>query len=189
MAAAGGPSGFGGFDHSGLCFHCTMLVAWDGTDHGRLAPMRAIEVNELAGLLGREVAVSDWFEVTQERIDGFAAVTEDRQWIHVDAAKASAESPYGRTIAHGFLTLALLSHLSREALEVRGAFTRRINYGLNRVRFPAAVLEGARVRGRFVLEAVEKVEGGLQVVWGVTVEVEGGRKPACVAEWVTRMYV
>ena len=142
-----------------------------------------------AGLVGREVAVSDWFEVTQERIDGFAAVTEDRQWIHIDAERARAESPYGAAIAHGFLTLALLSHLSREAVEVQGEFSRRINYGLNRVRFPAAVVAGARVRGRFVVAGVEEVEGGVQVVWGATVEIEGGGKPACVAEWVTRMYV
>lgn len=149
---------------------------------------RVIEEAELAGFAGAEIAVGDWFEVTQERIDRFAEVSEDRQWIHTEPARAAAESPYGTTIAHGFLTLSLLSHLSREAVDVRGNFSRRINYGLNRVRFPAAVAAGTRVRGRFVLNAVREVDGGLEVVWGVTVEIDGAGKPACVAEWVTRLY-
>ena len=145
-------------------------------------------IGELRALVGQEVAVGEWFEVTQERIDAFAEVSEDRQWIHVDTARAAAEPGYGGTIAHGFLTLSLLSHLSREAVEVRGEFRMRINYGLNRVRFPAAVRAGARVRGRFTVAAVEEVKDAVQVSWGVTVEVEGGAKPAVVAEWVIRLY-
>jgi hypothetical protein len=101
-------------------------------------PQRVIGVAELWGLVGQEVGVSDWFTLTQERINAFAEVTEDRQWIHCDADRARAESPYGTTIAHGYLTLSLLSHLLSQAVRVRGPFSRIINYGLNRVRFPAA---------------------------------------------------
>jgi acyl dehydratase len=147
-----------------------------------------MDANALAALAGQEVAVGEWFEIAQDRIDRFAEDTCDRQWIHIDAERARRESPYGTTIAHGFLTLSLLSHLSREAVEVQGAFSRRINYGLNRVRFPAAVAAGARVRGRFTLDAVRQVDGGIEIVWGVAVEIEGSPKPACVAEWVTRLY-
>lgn len=153
-------------------------------------PTRVVDgIAELRTLVGQEVGTSDWFTIGQERIAQFAQVTEDRQWIHLDQARAAAESPYRSTIAHGFLTLSMLSEFSREAVDIRGDFKMRINYGLNRVRFPAAVPAGARVRGRFVLVAVEDVEGGVQVVWGVTVEVEGGgAKPALAAEWVTRIY-
>jgi acyl dehydratase len=151
--------------------------------------MRTFEsADELRSCVGQEVAVGDWFEVTQQRIDEFAAVTEDRQWIHIDGGRAAAESPYKSTIAHGFLTLSLLSHLSREAIDVRGDYKMRINYGLNRVRFPAAVRAGSRVRGRFAVHAVEDVTGGLQVIWLVTIDIESEPKPACVAEWVTRLY-
>lgn len=153
-------------------------------------PTRVVNgIAELKTLVGQEVGLSEWFRMGQERIAQFAETTEDRQWIHLDEARAKAESPYHGTIAHGFLTLAMLSEFSREAVEIRGDFKMRINYGLNRVRFPAAVPAGARVRGRFVLMAVEDVEGGVQVVWGVTVEVEGrGTKPAVAAEWVVRIY-
>jgi acyl dehydratase len=151
--------------------------------------MRIIDsVEELRMLTGTEVAVSEWFEVTLDRIQQFADATEDGQWIHIDAARARAESPYGAPIAHGFLTLSLLSHLSRESVEVRGDFKMRINYGLNRVRFPAAVRAGDRVRARFTVQSVEDIAGGVQLVWAVTIEIEGGGKPACVAEWLTRLY-
>jgi acyl dehydratase len=144
-------------------------------------------IEALRALTGQEVAVSDWIVVDQARIDAFAEVTGDRQWIHVDAERARRESPYGRTIAHGFLTLSLLSALSR-AVEIGGEFSRRINYGLNRVRFPAPVRAGARVRGRFAVQAVEDVPEGVQVTWAAAVEVEGESKPAVAAEWVIRMY-
>ncbi len=150
---------------------------------------RIIEgIEELRGLVGREAGSSDWIEVTQEAIDRFADLTGDHQWIHVDTERARAESPYKTTIAHGFLTLSLLSRMSREAVQVRGEFKMRINYGLNRVRFVSAVPAGARVRGRFRVQSVEDVPGGVQTLWNITVELEGSDKPALVAEWLTRVY-
>src|SRR5262245_30417387 len=131
-------------------------------------PQRVIGVAELQGLVGQEIGLSDWFTVTQERINAFALVTEDRQWIHCDADRAQAESPYGTTIAHGYLTLSLLSHLLSQAVRVQGPFSRIINYGLGRVRFPAAVPAGARIRARCTLQATEAVPGGIQITWAVT---------------------
>jgi len=144
-------------------------------------------VDRLKEWVGKEVAVSDWVEVSQERIDAFAAATGDDQWIHVDRERAAAESPYRRTVAHGFLTLSLLPDLMREAVDLRGA-RMGINYGLNRVRFTDPVPAGSCVRARFVLAACEEIEGGVQSVWSVTVECEGEAKPALVAEWITRRY-
>ena len=149
---------------------------------------RVIDVAELRGLVGSEVDVSDWFTVTQERIDAFAAVTEDRQWIHCDAERALAESPYGTTIAHGFLTLSLLGHLLSQAVQLTGPLSRKINYGLNRVRFPAAVPASGRIRARCTLRAAEEVTGGLQIAWVVTMECEGQPKPVMVAESLSRFY-
>ena len=142
---------------------------------------------EIESQVGREIGVSPWFEITQERIDQFAAAIADPQWIHIDPERARRESPYGGTIAHGFLTLSLLSHLLESTVDVSG---RRmgVNYGLNKVRFTAAVPAGARVRGRFTLAKREPVDGGAQYTWGVLVECEGSDKPCCVAEWVTRSY-
>jgi acyl dehydratase len=152
-------------------------------------PQRVIDgALELRGLVGQEVGVSDWFTLTQERINAFAEVTEDRQWIHCDADRARAESPYGATIAHGYLTLSLLSHLLTQAVRVSGPFSRIINYGLNRVRFPAAVRAGARIRARCTLQAAEEFPGGLQVAWTVTMECEGEPKPVMVAETLSRFY-
>ena len=151
-------------------------------------PQRVIGAQELQSLVGQEVGVSDWFTVTQERIDAFAAVTEDRQWIHCDADRARADSPYGTTIAHGFLTLSLLSHLLAQAVRVRGPFSRVIAYGLNRVRFPAAVPAGRRIRARCTLQAADEVRGGLQIAWVVTMECEGQPKPVMVAESLSRFY-
>jgi acyl dehydratase len=152
-------------------------------------PPRIIEgVEELQKLVGQEVAVSDWLTVSQEQIGDFAEATRDRQWIHLDVERARNESPFGRTIAHGFLTLALLSHLHAQTLSVRGNFKMAINYGLNRVRFPAVVPAGARIRGRFVLQALEAIRGGVQLTWAVTVETEGSEKPVMVAEWLVRFY-
>jgi acyl dehydratase len=153
-------------------------------------PQRVIDgVVELQGLVGQEVGVSDWFTLTQERINAFAEVTEDRQWIHCDADRARAESPYGTTIGHGYLTLSLLSHLLSQAVRVRGPFSRIINYGLNRVRFPAAVPAGGRIRARCTLQAAEEVPGGLQIAWMVTMECEGQPKPVMVAESLSRFYL
>jgi acyl dehydratase len=151
--------------------------------------MRIIEtVAELHSLIGQEVAVGDWFTVEQSRIDAFADATGDHQWIHQDVERAKTESPFGRTIAHGFLTLSLLSSLSHECFEIRGDFKMRINYGLNRVRFPAPLLAGSRIRPHFTLQSLEQFDEGYQAVWAVNMEVEGGRKPALYAEWVVRLY-
>lgn len=131
--------------------------------------------------------MSPWFEIAQARIDQFAGAIEDPQWIHVDPERARRESPYGGTIAHGFLTLSLLSHLLERTIDV-SRMKMGVNYGLNRVRFTDAVPAGSRVRGRFVLAKLEDLKGGAQFTWTVTVEREGSDKPACVAEWVTRQY-
>jgi acyl dehydratase len=151
--------------------------------------MRIIEtIEELKSLIGHEVAVGEWFPVEQSRIDAFADATGDHQWIHQDVERAKTDSPFGQTIAHGFLTLSLLSQLSQECFEVRGDFKMRINYGLNRVRFPAPVPAGSRIRARFTLQSLEEFDEGYQAVWTATMEVEGGRKPALYAEWVVRLY-
>ncbi len=151
--------------------------------------MRIIEtIEELQSLIGQEVAVGDWFQVTQSQIDAFADATGDRQWIHQDAERAKTESPFGCTIAHGFLTLSLLSQLSHDCFEIRGDFKMRINYGLNRVRFPSPVLAGARIRPRFTLQSLDPFDQGYQAVWTVTMEIEGARKPALFAEWIIRLY-
>jgi acyl dehydratase len=143
-------------------------------------------LKDLERRVGEEVGVSPWLEVSQERIDTFAKAIEDFQWIHVDPARAKA-SPFGGTIAHGFLTLSLLSRLA----EMTFAFSDRkmgINYGLNRVRFTAPVPSGARVRGRFTLAKYEKLDGGVQVTWTTTVEIENAPKAALIAEWIGRHY-
>jgi acyl dehydratase len=151
-------------------------------------PPRIIQgVEELRGLVGQEVGQSDWIEVTQAMIDAFADVTRDKQWIHVDRQRAERESPYGRTIAHGFLTLSLLSHLHSQTVRIAGTPKMSINYGLNRVRFPNAVLSGSRIRSRTTVQAVEDVPGGVQITWLITVDLEHAEKPALVAEWLGRL--
>src|SRR5262245_1574875 len=120
-------------------------------------------IDELRSLVGQELGTSDYLELSQAMIDAFAEVTGDRQWIHLDQQRAKAESPYGTTVAHGFLTLALVSHLHSQVAKIEGDFTRAINYGLNRVRFPAAVPSGARIRAHSMLEALEEVAGGVQL--------------------------
>jgi acyl dehydratase len=149
--------------------------------------MNAKSLRDLESRVGEEVGVSPWIEVTQQRIDTFAKAIEDFQWIHVDPARAK-NSPFGGTIAHGFLTLSLLSHLSERTF----GFTDRkmgVNYGLNRVRFTAPLPSGSRVRARFTLQRFEKLaEGGVQATWNVVVEREGSEKPVLVAEWLGRHY-
>ena len=149
--------------------------------------MIAVDVTTLRARLGEEIAVGDWFEITQERIDQFAEATGDHQWIHVDRARAAAETPFRTTIAHGFLTLSLVSTLIRQAIEFTG-LRMAINYGLNKVRFVSPVPSGSRVRARIVPAAVEDVKDGVQVTWQITVEREGGDRPSCVAEWLVRYY-
>jgi len=153
-------------------------------------PAREItSVEELRSLTGREVAVGDWFEVAQDRIDLFAEATGDHQWIHIDVERAKTESPYGATIAHGFLTLSLLSYLMSQTVRIKLPIRMGINYGLNKVRFPSAVPAGSKVRARATLQSLDEITGGQQLTWSVTVEREGGDKPCCVAEWLVRYYV
>ncbi len=144
-------------------------------------------IRQLASRVGEEVGVSPWVEITQERIDTFAKAINDFQWIHVDPARAK-DSPFGGTIAHGFLTLSLLSHLAERTF----SFADRrmgVNYGLNRVRFTAPVPSGSRVRARFTLAKYEPLEGnGVQVTWNTVLAIEGGAKPALVADWIGRHY-
>ena len=152
--------------------------------------MPVTQIESIAALrehVGEEVATSDWLEVSQERINQFAESTEDRQWIHVDPERAARESPFKETIAHGFLTLSLLSELGKRAMSV-GGVRMGINYGLNRVRFVSPVPAGSRIRGRFTLATVEEIKSGVQATWNVTVERDGGEKPCCVAEWLVRYY-
>jgi acyl dehydratase len=146
------------------------------------------QLSSLGGRIGEELAVSEWVTIAQDRIDLFAEATDDRQWIHVDAARAASESPYKATIAHGFLTLSMTSLLIRKTFAFEG-LRLAINYGLNRVRFITAVPSGSRIRGRFVLAGLEDIDGGVQVTWGVTVEREGSQKPCAVVEWIVRYYV
>jgi acyl dehydratase len=151
-------------------------------------PAKIASIDALKDSIGREIAVSDWIVVTQERIAEFAEATGDRQWIHLDRERAEKESPYGTTIAHGFLTLSLLSFLMQNAIHFEQAGRRAINYGLNRVRFPSAVRAGSRIRGRFALAAFKDHGDAIELVLSVTVECEGSDKPACIAEWVVRHY-
>jgi acyl dehydratase len=152
-------------------------------------PLRIFErIADLKSCVGQEVGISDWFVITQAQINAFAEVTGDRQWIHVDADRAKTESPFGTTIAHGFLTLSLLSHLHGQAVELHGDFKMAINYGLNRVRFPSPVAAGARIRTHSTVQTVEDIPGGIQVLWLVCMEIEGHPKPALVAEWLVRFY-
>jgi acyl dehydratase len=147
----------------------------------------ALSIRALEGRVGEEIAVSPWLEIGQARIDKFAEAIEDFQWIHVDPERAR-NSPFGGTIAHGFLTLSLLSHLAEMTFSIADR-KMGVNYGLNRVRFTAPLPSGSRVRARFALANYEKLEGnGVQVTWNVTIEREGGDKPVLVAEWLGRHY-
>jgi acyl dehydratase len=170
-----------------------------------------MRLEEVIASLGIEAGVSEWLAVTQDLIDGFAALTGDRQWIHVDPDRARRESPFGATVAHGFLTVALLSKLVSQAVDVQvdakvgqalppanppvagqqakgPAPQLRVNYGFNRLRFPAPVPAGSRIRARVTPNAVRDVEGGIEIAWGVVVEVENQVKPALAAEWLVRTY-
>lgn len=152
-----------------------------------MARIKFDSLEELSARVGQEIVVSDWLEITQERIDAFADATGDHQWIHVDPKRAR-ESPFGTTIAHGFLTMSLLSWFTNESIEF-GNSRMGVNYGCNRLRFTAPVKSGSRLRTRFGLKACEPIEGGVQMVWDITMECEGESKPVLVAEWLTRRYV
>jgi acyl dehydratase len=156
---------------------------------GELAA-RMIVIPTLSSLqqrIGEQLAVSDWLTVDQATIDKFADATGDHQWIHVDKERA-AKGPFGTTVAHGYLTLSLLPKLAESALKVDDV-RMGVNYGLNRVRFPAPVPSGSRIRARLKLLAYEPIDGGAQLVMQVTMEREGSDKPVCVAETVSRRYV
>ena len=143
--------------------------------------------------LGEEIHVGPWLAITQERIDRFAEVTGDVQWIHIDPERAAKESPYGSTIAHGYLTLSLLPYLTESNhpdffQKNYPGMRMRVNYGTNKVRFPAPVRVNARIRARTVLAAAEKIGEAVQITYLITVEIEGGEKPACVTEFLARVY-
>jgi acyl dehydratase len=142
---------------------------------------------ELQALVGQALGHSDWITVDQSRIDRFADATGDHQWIHVDPQRAAA-GPFGATVAHGFLTLSLLPEMAASAFQITGS-RMGVNYGLNRVRFPAPVPSGSKLRGHFKLLSFEPIDGGAQLVMEVTMEREGSAKPVCVAESVVRRFV
>jgi len=144
-------------------------------------------LRDLKDRVGEEVVVSDWLEMTQERINAFAEATGDHQWIHVDPERARRDSPFGVPIAHGFLTLSLLSKFLSESVRFSQS-KMGVNYGINRLRFTAPVPVGARIRARLTVKRLEELQGGVQVTWGVELEREDSDKPCLVAEWLTRRY-
>jgi acyl dehydratase len=147
-----------------------------------------LAIDQLPARVGEEIAISDWLTITQERIQQFADATDDHQWIHLDAERCAKESPFGTTIAHGFLTLSLVPYFKGQTIAYSGV-KMGINYGTNRVRFMTPVKVNSRLRARFKLKACEAIQGGVQTVFEVTMEIEGQAKPACMAELVTRAYV
>lgn len=153
--------------------------------------MTALVIETLDALkeyAGKEIGVSEWMVVKQDRINQFAEATEDPQWIHVDRDRAKVESPFGVTIAHGFLTLSLISRLMKDVIHISSGSRLTINYGLNRVRFPAPVRERSKIRGRFTLVSFQDRGEAQEAVFDVSVESEGNDKPCCVAEWIVRYY-
>jgi len=150
-------------------------------------------IDQYKALVSQEIHVGPWLEIDQQRIDAFAKVTGDEQWIHIDPQRAAKESPYGTTIAHGFLTLSLLPYLTQSnhpeffAKNYPG-MRLRVNYGLNKLRYPAPVLCGAKIRARTAVKSAEEVRDGVQIVYLLTIEIDGVEKPACVAEQVMRVY-
>jgi acyl dehydratase len=154
-----------------------------------MPPRKLASLDALKELVGQEVAVTEWFTMTQERVQQFADATLDHQWIHVDVERAKKESPFKTPIAHGFLTLSLLAHFMETAVSIDQKFSLAVNYGMNKMRFVSPVRVGARIRARFVLAATRDVEPrGLEAQYNATIEVEGSEKPACVAEWLVRYY-
>ncbi|NMM28168.1 MAG: MaoC family dehydratase [Glaciimonas sp.] len=142
---------------------------------------------ELKVLVGQKVASSSWVDITQQRVDQFAQATGDCQWIHLDVERSRRESPFGTTVAHGFLTLSLLPMFMEESIAMKGV-KMGLNYGLNKVRFPAPVPVGSRLRAHLTLLAVDDIEGGVQASWEVVMERQGSEKPVCVVEMLVRQY-
>jgi acyl dehydratase len=153
-----------------------------------VAPVVLETPESLKQYVGKEIGISDWLTVTQERIAQFAEATDDRQWIHIERERAEKESPYGTTIAHGFLTLSLISRFMKDVIQVRSGVRMAVNYGLNRVRFPSPVRAGSKIRARVVLLSVKEVAEAYENVFSVTVEAEDSEKPCCVAESIVRYY-
>ena len=153
-----------------------------------MPPFEINHLNSLKEFEGRELPPTDWLVLTEDRIQNFANATEDRQWIHVDPQRAARESPYNGTIAHGFLTLSLLSYFSAQAIRVREGVGIRINYGLNRVRFPSPVRAGSAIRARVTLLSVKESAAFVDITFSVTIEIQGADKPCCIAEWLVRYY-
>ena len=143
--------------------------------------------SELTELISKEVAVSDWLEINQSMIQNFADCTNDHQWIHIDVERAKKESIYGSTIAHGFLTLSLIPYFLESCIAYPFA-KQSINYGLNKVRFPHAVTVNSKLRGRFLIQQITPIDGGIQIEWNISIEIEGLEKPACVADVLFRLY-
>jgi acyl dehydratase len=156
------------------------MIAMPPFEIGHLSLLKEFE--------GRELPPTDWLVLTQDRIQNFADATEDRQWIHLDPERAARESPHGGTIAHGFLTLSLVSYFAGQAIRVREGVGTRINYGLNRVRFPSAVRAGSLIRARVTLLSVKEAAAFVDIIFSVTIESQGANKPCCVAEWLVRYY-
>jgi acyl dehydratase len=153
-----------------------------------MPPVVLDDVRALKEFVGREVGVTGWLSLTQKRIEQFAEATEDHQWIHLDRERAGRESPYGATIAHGFLTLSLVSYFVKEVIIIRGGVRMAVNYGLNRVRFPSPVRSDSKIRARIALVTVKELSDAVEVTFALTVESEDSDKPCCVAEWVVRYY-
>jgi len=158
-----------------------------------MPPFKIENLNALKQCEGREFPATDWFVVTQDRIQKFADASEDRQWIHVDPERAQRESPFGGSIAHGFLTLSLLSYFLKQAIQIRSGVAMSVNYGLNKVRFPSAVRAGSQIRARVTLlsakEAAEFVDAAFLIhIESQRAESSSSSKPCCVAEWLIRYY-
>ena len=153
-----------------------------------MPPVVVDDVQALKNFVGREIGVTGRLRLTQKRIEQFAEATEDHQWIHLDRERARRESPYGTTIAHGFLTLSLVSYFVREAIQIRGGVRTAVNYGLNRVRFPSPVRSDSKIRACIALLTLKELSDAVEATFHVTVESENSDKPCCVAEWVVRYY-
>lgn len=153
-----------------------------------MPPVQVESLQSLHELVGRELPPTDWFTITQERIQQFAEATEDHQWIHLDAERARTESPYGATIAHGFLTLSLISYFMKQAIQIRTGVRLAVNYGSNRVRFPSPVKVNARIRARFTVLTLKELPDALEALFAASIESESSDKPCCVAEWIVRYY-
>jgi acyl dehydratase len=153
-----------------------------------MTPLLIKNPQALKEMIGSELGVTEWFQITQERVRQFAEATEDPQWIHVNRERASQESPYGTTIAHGFLTLSLTSYFAKELIDIQDGVRLAVNYGLNRVRFPAPVPSDSKIRARIFLLAWKELPDSIEATFTVTIENDQSDKPSCVAEWIIRYY-